>query len=284
MEKRIIALGLSSSGKSCYLGVTVGFMCRKKMYNIYDKNRNLRRLTDTIEERMKSGRWVKKTIGREEYCFKKEGFFSDAEYALHDWNGEYFHLLGLDEDQATKEWNKAQEKIDGKIVKGDELRKLYEDDCSKADAMLLFIDSRTLLEDDDKQATRESLSTLIDILRKSKKKRVIVIVLTKADYLEGYDMFRSKDNKVDIKKVIDNLRNNYNSFISEVVSAGHMVSISAVSCIPKREHRNSNGGRGSVPNEKWSLEDMTYSNVDGGEDKRFGNDMLTPIRWLIANT
>ena len=145
--KKIIALGLSSSGKSCYLGVSLSFMCRHRLYDINNKNRDLSRLTDTIEERMKSGRWVEKTMGREVYTFTKKGWFMDTQYVLHDWNGEYFRLLGLDEDQATREWNKAQEKIDGEIVKGDELRTLYEDDCSKADAILLFIDGKTLKED-----------------------------------------------------------------------------------------------------------------------------------------
>ena len=123
--KKIITLGLPSSGKSCYMSVAVSYMFRNQMYAIVSSNRSLRSVADEIEERMQSGQWVEKTIGREEYRFTKKGWLFDTNYVLHDWNGEYFRLLGLEEDQALMEWNKAQERINGEIVKGDELRKLY---------------------------------------------------------------------------------------------------------------------------------------------------------------
>ena len=284
MIKKIITLGLPSSGKSCYMSVAVSYMFRNKMYDIVASDRNLRAVADEIEERMQSGQWVEKTFGREAYMFTKKGWFTETSYVLHDWNGEYFRLLGLEEDQALMEWNKAQERINGKIVKGDELRKLYEADCRDADAILLFIDAKTLLDAEDRSATRNSLNTLTDILNMSEKKRVIDVVLTKVDYLEESEIFCRDDKMIDIEKVVNYLLDKYNSFFSGVVANMHKVSVSAVSCIPVKAHRNNKGGRGTVPNEDWSLNDLNHTIVDGGKDERFGNDMLTPIRWLINNT
>ena len=293
--KKIITLGLPSSGKSCYLGVAVGFMSRHKLYEMHKRNRDLSRVTDTIEGDMKAGKWVGKTTGRMEYQFtkKKKGWWKkvswfDTEYILHDWNGEYFQLLGLDEDQAVKGWAKAQEYIDGKKVAGNELSDLYEADCRDADAILLFIDGKTLIEkaddgESEKKRTRESLYTLVEILRQSRKERVISIVLTKSDYLENYGEFLDTNRKINAKKVEDCLRDNYNSTFSEIESAGHKVHVSLVSCIPVKEHRSSLSGRGAVPNEKWSLKDLTKSNVNIYEDD-LPNDMLAPIRWVIDNT
>ena len=306
MGKKLIALGLPSSGKSCYISVAVSYMFRTLMYDIVSLNRSLSRVTDTIEERMMSGQWVKKTMGREVYTFTKKGWLFDTDYVLHDWNGEYFRLLGLDVDQASMEWNKAQGQINGEIVKGDELRKLYEADCRDADAILLFIDAKTLLDAEDRSVTRNPLNTLIDILKNSLKKRTISIILTKSDYLENYGEFLDANRKINAKKVEDCLRNNYNATFSEIASAGHKVHVSLVSCIPVREHRTSMSGRGAVPNEGWSFNDLKESNVnmsgiDMPDDVRkmikmftmpFGyllagenmpNDMLTPIRWVIDN-
>lgn len=284
MGKKIITLGLPSSGKSCYMSVAVSYMFRNKMYDIVASDRNLRAVADEIEERMQSGQWVEKTIGREEYRFTKKGVFTETNYVLHDWNGEYFRLLGLEEDQALMEWNKAQERINGRIVKGDELRKLYEADCRDADAILLFIDAKTLMEVEDRKVTRNSLNTLIDILKKSEKKRVIAIVLTKVDYLEESETFCRGDKMIDIEKVGNYLQSKYNSFFSVVISNRHKVSVSAVSCIPVKAHRNNKGGHGTVPNKDWTLKDLSFTIVDGGRDERFGNDMLTPIRWTISYT
>ena len=286
--KKIITLGLSSSGKSCYLGVALGFMSRHKLYEMHKRNRDLSRVTDTIEERMQSGQWVKKTMGREVYTFTKKGWLFDTDYVLHDWNGEYFRLLGLDEDQASVEWKKAQEKIDGTIVEGDDLRKQYAKDCKDADAILLFIDSKTLKEapndrGSERLRTRESLYTLMEILRESEKKRVISIILTKSDYLENCKEFLDANWKINAKKVEDSLRDNYNSTFSEMEAAGHKVHVSLVSCIPVRAHRTSIGGRGAVPNKNWSFADLTQSNVNLHEDD-LPNDMLAPIRWVIDNT
>ena len=284
---KIIALGLSSSGKSCYLGVALGFMSRYNLYEMHKRNRDLSRVTDTIEERMQSGQWVKKTMGREVYTFTKKGWLFDTDYVLYDWNGEYFRMLGLDEDQASGEWNKAQEKINGDIVKGNELRKLYETDCREADAILLFIDGKTLIEDPEdkepeKKRTRESLYTLLEILRQSKKKRVISIALTKSDYLENCKEFLAVNQKISAEKVEKSLRDNYNSTFSEIESAGHELRVSLVSCIPVRAHRSSMDGRGAVPNMNWSFADLTQSNVNLHEDD-LPNDMLAPIRWVIDN-
>lgn len=285
--KKIITLGLSSSGKSCYLGVALGFMSRYKLYEMHKRNRDLSRVTDTIEERMQSGQWAEKTMGCVVYEFTKKGWPFDTNYVMHDWNGEYFRLLGLDEDQASMEWSKAQEKINGEIVKGDELRKLYEADCKDADAILLFIDGKTLKEEpNDKESeklrTRESLYTLIDILKKSRKKRTISIILTKSDYLENSEEFLDSNRKINVKKVEDSLRDNYNSTFSEMESAGHKVHVSLVSCIPVRAHRTSIGGRGAIPNKNWSFADLFQSNVNLHEDD-LPNDMLAPIRWVIDN-
>ena len=310
-------MGLPSSGKSCYLGVAVGFMCRYKLYDIVNMNRDLSRLSETIEDDMKAGKWVGKTTGLTEYRFTKRGSLFDTEYILHDWNGEYFRLLGLDEEHASVEWNKAQEKINGQIVKEDDLRKLYEADCREADAILLFIDGKTLIEkaddgESEKKRTRESLYTLVEILRKSKKRRVISIALTKSDYLENYGEFLDANRKINAKKVEDCLRSNYNATFSEIASAGHKVHVSLVSCIPVREHRSSLSGRGAVPNEGWSFDVLKESNVnmsgvDMPDDVRkmikmiismpfsgflfssllagenMPNDMLAPIRWVIEN-
>ena len=292
MEKKIIALGLPSSGKSCYLSVAVGFMFRHRMYDIVGLNRNLQELTDEIKERMQSGKWVGKTTGRMEYQFTKKGWWEkvswfDTEYILHDWNGEYFQLLGLDEEQAKKGWAKAQEYIDGKKVAGNELSDLYEADCRDADAILLFIDGKTLIEkandgESEKNRTRESLYTLVDILRQSKKKRVISIVLTKSDYLENYGEFLDTNRKINAKNVEDCMRDNYNATFSEIESAGHKVHVSLVSCIPVREHRSSLSGRGAVPNGGWAIDDLEKSNVNMSSID-MPNDMLAPIRWVIDN-
>ena len=282
--KKIITLGLPSSGKSCYMSVAVSYMFRNQMYNIVSSNRSLRTVADEIEERMKSGQWVEKTFGREEYMFTKKGWFTETSYVLHDWNGEYFRMLGLDEEQASVEWRKAQEKINGEIVREDDLRRLYETDCREADAILLFIDAKTLLDAEDRSATRNSLNTLTDILNMSEKKRVIDVVLTKVDYLEESKLFCRDDKMIDIEKVKNYLLDKYNSFFSGVVANTHKVTVSAVSCIPVKAHRNNKGGRGTVPNKDWSLNDLNHTIVDGGKDERFGNDMLTPIRWLIKNT
>ena len=284
MIKKIIALGLPSSGKSCYMSVAVSYMFRNQMYDIVSSNRSLRSVADEIEERMKSGQWVEKTFGREEYMFTKKGWFTETSYVLHDWNGEYFRLLGLDEEHASVEWNKAQEKINGQIVKGDDLRKLYEADCRDADAILLFIDAKSLLDVGDRSVTRNSLNTLTDILNMSEKRRVIGVVLTKVDYLEESETFCRDDKMIDIEKVLNYLLDKYNSFFSGVVANRHKVSVSAVSCIPVKAHRNNKGGRGTVSNEQWSLNDLKHTIVDGGKDERLGNDMLTPIRWLIKET
>lgn len=306
MEKKIITLGLPSSGKSCYMSVAVSYMFREKMYDIASSsNSSLRMVADEIEERMQSGQWVEKTIGREEYTFTKKGRFIETlrrsmpdplakifkkkgwfetSYVLHDWNGEYFRKLGLNEDQASGEWNKAQEKINGDIVKGDDLRKLYETDCREADAILLFIDAKTLLDAEDRSATRNSLNTLTDILNMSEKKRVIAIVLTKVDYLEESETFCRGDKMIDIEKVENYLQSKYNSFFSVVISNRHRVSVSAVSCIPVKAHRNNKRGHGTLPNKDWTLKDLSFTIVDGGKDERFGNDMLTPIRWTISYT
>ena len=281
MAKTIITLGLPSSGKSCYLSAAVGYMFRHRMYNIVGLNRNLQELTDEIEERMQSGQWVDKTTGRMEYQFTKKGVF-DTEYILHDWNGEYFQLLGLDGEQAKNGWTKAQENIDGRKVAGNALCELYEKDCKEADAILLFIDGKTLMDSEDKKTTRQSLYTLVSFLRESQKKQVISVVLTKSDYLEGNKEFCGTDKMIDMKRIVKNMRSKYNSFLSEVISAGNKISVSVVSCVPVKEHRSNSSGGGTVPNEKWSLEDLKKTNASGGDDDRY-NDMLTPIKWVINN-
>ena len=140
------------------------------------------------------------------------------------------------------------------------------------------------MEVEDRKVTRNSLNTLIDILKKSEKKRVIAIVLTKVDYLEESETFCRGDKMIDIEKVKNYLLDKYNSFFSGVVANTHKVTVSAVSCIPVKAHRNNKRGHGTLPNKDWTLKDLSFTIVDGGKDERFGNDMLTPIRWLIKNT
>lgn len=287
INKKIVTLGHSASGKSCYMQVAISYLWRyDSEFSLSSEDTNLDKVTDATQGILKKGKWPDKTSGAKKYHFDlttRTPRWLDLLWAprwldllkrthtLIDWTGEAFTAAGLEragrQDEAEKRWSKCAPDTKEDFVR----------DCGEADGFLLFLDGERLLQDDEElDSTRECLYWLKDLIMANKKERLFSIIVTKSDYLEGTPEFGTEDlKKVYEKKIHDYIRDKYNSFFKTLESNRYSYLVAPVTCLPVPEHREENA-KGTFANEDWKLEDMQKSNIADSQD-----DMIEPIRWLI---
>lgn len=273
INKKIVTLGHSASGKSCYMQVAMSYLRRRKEFRLTSEDTNLDKVTDATQDILQKGKWPDKTFGANEYHFDLTTWIGLLKriHTLIDWTGEAFTAAGLERagrlDEAKKRWNKC----------APDTKEDFERDCVEADGFLLFLDGERLLQDDEElDSTRECLYWLKDLIMANKKERLFSIIVTKSDFLEGTPEFGTEDlKKVYEKKIHDYIRNKYNSFFNTLESYRYSYLVAPVTCLPVPEHREENA-KGTFANKGWELEDMQKSNIEDSSD-----DMIEPIRWLI---
>lgn len=271
INKKIVTLGHSASGKSCYMQVAISYLWRYgKEFRLTSEDTNLDKVTDATQDILQKGKWPDKTFGAKEYHFDLTTWCGllKRTHTLVDWTGEAFTAAGLERAGSQAGWDKYAPNTKDNFVK----------DCKEADGFLLFLDGERLLQDDEElDSTRECLYWLKDLIMENKKERLFSIIVTKSDYLEGTPEFGTEDlKKVNEKKIHDYIRDKYNSFFKTLESNRYSYLVAPVTCLPVPEHRGEENEKGTFANKGWKLEDMQKSNIEDSSD-----DMIEPIRWLI---
>lgn len=294
--KKIITLGHSASGKSCYMSVAISYLFRKagELRLFTKSDTNLDKLTDETVDIMQGGQWPGKTLRKMSYCMERRNRWNvfldsckidflrsyleaDEDIELIDWPGEAFTAAG-------REWGKSADEAWREL--GSDVREAFVQDCEDADAFLLFLDGENLLKDGSKiSKTRDCLYWLKKRIETAKKDRKFVILITKSDYLEGTEEFGDQAGHVYSKEISKFVRDRFNSFFATLGSNNYEYLVMPVTCIPMPDHRKETD-KATVPTKKWELSDLEYSNIADPNPENIANhkvDMITPFRWIMSN-
>ena len=278
-EKKIVALGHPSSGKSCYMQMAISYLFRYgKGIKITKWNTEVDKVADQTEEILSAGKWPDKTELTNTYQIELSTWAGlKCKRTLIDWPGEAFTAVGLERegcrDKADDMWKNCAPCTKEGFVK----------DCEEANGFLLFLDGERLLQGDEEwNSTRECLYWLKDLIMASKEERIFSIIVTKSEFLEGTPEFGTEDSKkVHEKKIYEHIREKCSAFfkaLEEMVEENRCSYLVApVTCLPVPEHREDTE-KGTFANNGWKLEDMQKSNIADSQA-----DMIEPIRWLINN-
>ena len=287
-KERIITLGNASSGKSNYMGLSLGYICRyRKDLPILGENSSFIDNINQSEKVMQSGRWLDKTQNRTELHFKAKlpiwSWFpfltSEHEFVVDDWMGEAFEALGnLDKWESDYGLNP-------------DLKDPFLKAIAEAENYVVFLDGEKWKEQDVENNVQESLRKLQQLLQDSQLSladRRFAIVVTKADVLENLPEFAHESGDgLDIAKLQQHVTSKYPSFFNFLDWYKLSYRVFAVSCVPVKEHLRVDPEKGVVPASDWSMKDLEslLVHVDDSflrqEATRRRHDQLAPFRWLF---
>lgn len=283
MSKHIALLGNPASGKTNFIACSLAYILLRYNVQLLGRNQFFDHFIDSVDEKLPKGQWLEKTKDLNTFVFelkKQKNKYSSTKFTVNDWMGEAFDALNCQNYIQSNSLNKTRQKnLDyyhktfpeicaqwEKSTRPSLLAPFLDDISSKADIIVIFIDSVSLFFDDQKKKIRASLAALKSILQHDKRwfsKPKFAFVITKADMIETVEKFMTKNEQYcklfDPQKVQSHLEKEYNTFFSFLKAKNYVYNVWPVSCIPNRAHRKNSTCDSIVPNEEWSVDDMGYS-------------------------
>lgn len=286
MSEKIITLGASGCGKSCYMSAAMSYLARYQVYHFRDSSRALLELMDETQDQFTTGTWANKTFSVNEYTFTLPDTFWGVEmewllgretFILRDWTGEAFEAIN------SENWSKLG------VKQSEEFR----EDCCNADGILCFIDVGMMLcknifsklTDKIKESflSVPSRSEMLarwmckveHVLKCNRRKRAVAFVFTKSDII---DYKKVTDNDAE-QLFAPNLRLMLYDFVEKIRRAGFRHRSFFATCLPVAQHACRNARGAIVPSPEWNIKDMGEDGPIRGKDKYKGQ--TAPIQWMI---